>query len=82
MHFSVGAIIQKNSKYLLIDRDIEPFGFAGLAGHINTNETPEEALKRKVFEESGLELISQKLLFEEEIEWNWCHAGIKTHYCI
>ncbi len=47
MHFSVGAVIEVGGKYLLIDRDMEPFGFAGIAGHIDEGETPEEALFRK-----------------------------------
>lgn len=80
MHFSVGAVIEVNGKYLLIDRDMEPFGFAGLAGHIDEGETPEETLLRKVNEESGLKIKKHSLLFEEEVEWNWCRVGIQSHY--
>ena len=80
MHFSVGAVIEVNGRYLLIDRDIEPLGFAGLAGHINERETPEQALLRKVGEESSLKVEKYSLLFEEEIEWNRCRAGAPSHY--
>jgi len=80
MHFSVGAVIKANGKYLLADRNIEPFGFAGIAGHVDEGETPEEALSREVFEESGLKIISCSLLFEEEVDWNWCSVGVKSHY--
>ncbi len=80
MHFAVGAVIEVAGKYLLIDRDMEPFGFAGIAGHIDEGETPEEALFRKVKEESGLKIESYSLLFEEEVEWNWCRVGIQSHY--
>lgn len=80
MHYSVGALIKKNSKYLLIDRAIPPFGFAGLAGHIDDGETEMEALKREVEEESGLKVVKQKLLFEEEFDWNECSKGIGTHH--
>jgi ADP-ribose pyrophosphatase YjhB (NUDIX family) len=80
MHFSVGAVIENDGKYLLIDRDMEPFGFAGIAGHINEGETPEEAILRKVLEESGLKVKSHSPLFEEEVDWNWCKAKITTHY--
>lgn len=80
MHFSVGAVIKIDGKYLLIDRDMEPFGYAGIAGHINEDENPQEALFRKVTEESGLEIKKHSLLFEEEIEWNWCRVGIQSHY--
>lgn len=80
MHFSVGAVIEVGGKYLLIDRATEPLGFAGLAGHINEGETPEEALFRKVEEESGLKVKRHSLLFQEEVEWNWCGAGVRPHY--
>lgn len=80
MHYSVGAIIKRNQKYLLIDRKNPPFGFAGLAGHIDEGESPEEALVREVKEESNLLVESYKLLFEEELDWNWCKEGVKIHY--
>lgn len=80
MHFSVGAVIKVDGKYLLIDRSMEPLGFAGLAGHINEGETPEETLFRKIKEESGLAIKEHRLLFEEEVGWNLCRAGIKPHY--
>ena len=80
MHYSVGAVIRNDGKYLLIDRVHPPFGFAGPAGHVDEDETPEIALKREVEEESGLLIESYKLLFEEELDWNWCNKGIKVHY--
>ncbi len=80
MHFSVGVVIEVDGRYLLIDRDMEPFGFAGLAGHIDEGETPEETLFRKVGEESGLKIKKCSLLFEEEVEWNWCRIGVRSHY--
>ncbi len=80
MHYSVGALIEKNGKYLLIDRKIPPLGFAGIAGHIDKGEGKAEALKREVKEESGLMVNNHKLLFEEELDWNWCNKGINVHY--
>lgn len=80
MHFSVGAVIKADGKYLLIDRDMEPLGFAGIAGHINEGEVPEETLFRKVLEEGSLKVKKYSLLFEEEVEWNWCRAGVQPHY--
>lgn len=80
MHYSVGAIIKKDNKYLLIDRVHEPLGFASLAGHIDENESPIEAIKREVLEESGLKITNPKLLMEEEVDENRCHSGINTHY--
>ncbi|HLC86963.1 MAG TPA: NUDIX domain-containing protein [Candidatus Nanoarchaeia archaeon] len=80
MHSSVGAIIKKDDKYLLIDRVHEPFGFASLAGHIDEEETEIEAVKREVEEESGLKILSYKQVLEEEVHENKCHHGINIHY--
>jgi 8-oxo-dGTP diphosphatase len=80
MHYSVGALIHQNGKYLLIDRAIPPFGWAGIAGHLDKNESPEQALIREVREESGLKIEKYKLINEEEIAWNWCSRGIGVHY--
>ncbi len=80
MHYSIGALIKKDGKYLLIDRVKPPLGFAGLAGHIDEDEDKIQALKREVEEESGLKIDSYKVLFEEEIDWNQCSMGIDVHY--
>ena len=80
MHFSVGALIRRDDSYLLIDRATLPFGFAGIAGHIDESESPEQALSREVREEAGLNVQNIKLLFEEELDWNQCNKGIGTHH--
>jgi len=80
MHYSVGALIKRGDKYLLIDRVNPPFGFAGVAGHIDRAEDKVKALKREVKEESGLKVKDYKLLFEEELDWNWCSKGVNVHY--
>jgi 8-oxo-dGTP pyrophosphatase MutT (NUDIX family) len=80
LHYSVGAIIEKDGKYLLIDRMKPPLGFAGLAGHIDDDdESPDEAIRREVTEESGLKITDSKLLFEEEILWGRCPSGASAH---
>ena len=80
MHFSVGALIERDGKYLLIDRVQSPFGFAGVAGHIDEGEVAEEALVREVKEESGLDVERFELLFDEEVSSNTCRRGIDVHY--
>jgi len=47
---------------------MEPFGFAGIAGHVDEGESSEETLVRKVKEESGMEIKRHSPLFEEEVE--------------
>jgi ADP-ribose pyrophosphatase YjhB (NUDIX family) len=80
MHYSVGALIQREGKYLLIDRTTPPFGFAGVAGHVDQDESPTQALPREIQEEVGLTLEESKLLFEEELDWNQCSKGVGVHY--
>ena len=80
MHFSVGAVIQNDEdKYLLIERRNPPFGFAGIAGHIDEGESRIDALLREIFEESGLRVSIYELIFEEEIRNNTCKRGVNIH---
>mgnify|MGYP001585641881 CR=1 FL=1 len=78
-HFSVGAVIIKNNKFLLINRNLYPPGYAGIAGHVNKNEIPEEALKREVKEETNYKITDKKLLFHEIIQGNECRTGFNIH---
>ena len=80
IHFSVGAVIKKDDKYLLINRVQPPFGFAGVAGHIDEDEDQLQALLREVQEESGLQIKEHKLVIEEFVPWNECSKGVVGHY--
>ena len=80
IHYSVGAVIHKDGRYLLIDRGVPPPGFAGVAGHIDEGEEAKEAIAREVAEETGLHVESMELLWEEFVEWNWCSKGVTGHY--
>ncbi len=71
-HFIVGIIVEKNGKYLLLERIDYPYGFAGPTGHINEGETIEEALKRKLKGEAGLEIIEKKEISREVISVTPC----------
>ncbi len=80
LHYSVGALITKGGRYLLLDRVRKPFGFAGVAGHVEEGETPIEAIEREVKEESDLTSVTCQILFDEEVLWNGCSHGDFTHH--
>jgi len=79
MHYSVGAVIRKGGKILMIDRVKFPFGWACIAGHVNEGEDSISALKREVKEETGFEIEDYNLLAEEEIDLEECSRGIEVH---
>jgi len=68
-HISVGAIIKKDEKFLLVDRNLMPFGFAAIAGHVDEGEEKEKALVREVKEETNLDVKKFKLLFNGESKY-------------
>lgn len=78
-HKSVGAIIKKKDKILMLDRAIFPFGWACPAGHVKKGEKIEDALKREIFEETNIKIKECKLIANEFIEWNECRKGVKGH---
>ena len=83
LHFTVGALIEQDGKYLLIDRALPPLGFACVAGHIDEGEEPINAVKREIKEESNLDAKEVTLVDEETLDWNWCSKGAtQHHWCI
>jgi ADP-ribose pyrophosphatase YjhB (NUDIX family) len=63
-HTSVGMIVRKEDKTLLIERMKYPFGFAPPAGHVDGDSSFELAAKRELTEEVGLTAAKLKLVFE------------------
>jgi len=79
-HFSVGAIIEKDGKILVMERKLPPEGFACVAGHIDEGEMPWEALEREIKEETNLDLVSSKLWLKTKVlQKEDCAAGAKKH---
>ena len=69
MHFSVGALIERDGQYLLIDRAVPPFGFAGVAGHIDDGED-EEIVERKA---QGNIIYLWRTHLEEKSNWKFLY---------
>ena len=80
IHYSVGAVIERDGPILLMDRANPPYGWACPAGHVDEGETPEQALQREVTEETGLKMIKAVLQIEEFVDWNECRQGVKGHF--
>jgi len=61
---AVASIIVKNNEILLIKRGVEPQidKWAFPSGYVNRYETPEDALKREVKEETGLDVDIDKFI--------------------
>lgn len=81
MHYSVGALIEKDGAYFFIDRAIPPLCMACPAGHIDEGEEHAEAIIREVKEETGFEIVETTLVAEHEfIKNNPCSKGVGSHY--
>lgn len=70
-HTSVGMLVWKDDKLLLIERAKFPFGFAIPAGHVDGDKTFEESAIRELEEEVGLNAKEIKLVVEGRKE-NHC----------
>ena len=79
-HQSVGVIIKKNEKMLLVDRKKFPYYWASVAGHIEDDELPNAAARREVKEEVGLKIRGLVPLLNKKRFNNPCHRGSTFHY--
>ena len=70
-HKSVGMFVWESGKLLLIERGRPPYGFAVPAGHVDDDLTYEDAAKRELKEEVGLDTDSLELIKEGKKE-NYC----------
>lgn len=66
---TVGAIIEKDGKILLIKRNVEPFkgAWAIPGGHIEKYEKAEDAVRREIKEETKLDIQPAFLFYVDEI---------------
>lgn len=77
---SVGMLVWKDNKLLLIERKQPPFGFAPPAGHLDDDTSFEKAAKRELNEEVGLETKSLRLVTEARKENPCRREGGSWHY--
>ncbi len=77
---SVGMLIWKDKKLLLIERKLFPFGFAPPAGHVDNKGSFENAAKEEVEEEVGLKVTELKPVTEGRKENKCRRIGGAWHY--
>lgn len=77
---SVGMLVWRDDKLLLIERRKPPFGFAPPAGHIDEDNSFEEAARRELKEEVGLEARNTHLLIEGRKDNPCRREGGSWHY--
>ncbi len=79
-HESVGVFVfNKSGQTLFFKRVIYPFVLTIPAGHLDCGEIPEQAAKREVFEETGINLENLKLVVEEKLYGDKCRRGSDDH---
>jgi 8-oxo-dGTP pyrophosphatase MutT (NUDIX family) len=80
VHESVGIFLSnQDEKVLFFELTKFPFGFAIPAGHLDTSETPLEAIKRELAEETTLAATDIELVSEEKLEGDCCSRGADIH---
>jgi ADP-ribose pyrophosphatase YjhB (NUDIX family) len=79
-HTSVGMIVWKDKKLLLIERKKIPFGFAPPAGHVDGDTSFESAAIRELKEETGLSTSSMQLLTEGRKDLSCRRLNGDWHY--
>ncbi len=79
-HTSVGMMVWKKEKLLLIERKKFPFGIAPPSGHVDNHGNFEKAAKAELKEEVGLDAKNLKLLVEGRKENKCRREGGTWHY--
>jgi len=79
MEKSVGAVIKKDNKYLILKYGLGHWGF--VKGHVEKNETDEDTLYRETEEETDLKKENIKIIngFKQKISYYFKREG-KTVY--
>lgn len=78
-HWTAGALIERDGKFLLMRKATWPYLWDVIAGHLTTDEEPAAAVVREVSEETGLRLVKPRRVFQGEIFPDPCRRGVNIH---
>ncbi len=79
-HESVGVFVfNSENKALFFERTIYPFALTIPAGHLDTGEIAEMAVKRELMEETGIKSDNVKIFSEEDVIGDKCRRGFDNH---
>lgn len=79
-HFSVGALIRNEARFLIIKRRVYPYKYGLPAGHVDIGETGERAVIREVEEELGVTASAvERLAHEPDLIGDKCRKGADVH---
>lgn len=79
----VAAVIVRNGKILATQRGYGAFkdGWEFPGGKIEVGESPEEALKREILEELGVDIEVHELIDVVEYDYTEFHLSMKCYWC-
>ena len=79
-HESVGVFVfNSENRALFFERTIYPFALAIPAGHLDTGEIAEMAVRRELMEETGIKSDNVKFFSEEDVIGDKCRRGADNH---
>lgn len=73
---SVGVLIRNNK--ILVQRDKDGSKYALPGGHVKVGESSMDSLVREYREETGADIICERLIWTEECFWEWNKKLINT----
>lgn len=79
----VAAVIVRDGRILATQRGYSAFkeGWEFSGGKIEIGESPEEALKREILEELGVDIEVHKLIDVVEYDYTEFHLGMMCYWC-
>jgi len=75
--FRTAGVLIRDDK-LLVQREKDGHEYALPGGHVKIGESAETSLIREYFEETGVQIICERLIWIEEVFWKWQKQNLHT----